>query len=149
MFVNFRRLTLKCLLISRADLQKRSRIGASKLCVFFTYHGNNAKCSVLLFRPSQNKETLEKVGTCATSIILADLAKATDIDFSVGYESETNESELNFSFSVKKNKQGISLLYFRQMCKCYQQKCTEQANTNNLANSNKKNYRVEPSRRLN
>ena len=38
------------------------------------------------------------------SIILADLAKATGIDFSVnvGYESEINDSELNFSFSVNK-----------------------------------------------
>ena len=45
------------------------------------------KCFVLLFRQTQNKVTLGKVGTCATSIILADLAKGTGIDVSVRYES--------------------------------------------------------------
>ena len=77
------------------------------------YHENKAKCSVLLFRPTQNKETLEKVGTFATSIILADLAKATGIDFSVGYESEIVRY-------CEQSMQGRSLSYTcRQMCKRY------------------------------
>ena len=83
LFVNFRRLTLKCL----PNYIKGEKL-VSRNSVLLIYHENKAKCSVLLFRPTKNKETLEKVGTFATSIILADLAKATGIDFSVGYESE-------------------------------------------------------------
>ena len=117
-----------------AELQKRSKIGGLKLCAFF-YHGNKAKCSVLLFRPAQNKETLETVGTCATSIVLADLAKATGIDFSAVYESEINNSELNFSFSVNKlcKENRCHILAGKCVNAILKKRCTEQANTKNFA----------------
>ena len=111
------------------------------------YHGNKAKCSVLLFRPTQNKETLKKVGTCATSIIRTDLAKATGIDFSVGYESEIINSELNFSFSVNKMcKEDRCHILAGKCVNAVKKGAPSKQTRRTLLNSNKKNYRVAPSR---
>ena len=100
MLVNF---TPECLLVCRMA----KKMDASKICAFCDL--NKAKCSIPLFRQTQNKEIVEKVVTCATGgVVLAVLAKAIGLDFSVRFGSK---SELNSALLCKKCSRKIVNCY--------------------------------------
>ena len=79
------------------------------------------------------------------SIVLADIAKATGIDFSVGYESEIYNSELNFSFSVNKVcKEDRCHILANKCVNTIKKGAPSEQTRRTLLNSNKKTTKLCP-----